>query len=322
MKIQHNIPAMNASRNMKINTGVRKKTTEKLSSGYQINRAADDAAGLAISEKMRRLIRGLSQASDNCQDGISMVQTAEGALHEVHDMLQRLNELAVQSANGTNSKADREALQQEFMQIQEEIDRVSQGTKFNDMQLFADDDSSAGTTNAGGTNGTNNTNGTGGTNGGNTPSVTSLDETGQQAPVMRTMSLRSAARAVTSVSNYWYTLTGEDLVEGRDYSIEQDFYGYKLTILSDKNITITAYDRIIIADGVNANVTLNGAYIDFNIDDGWFKAPISVEGTATLNLTFGVYAFFSIFLGFSSVFWLVVTSAFMLLVSVGTAVEN
>ena len=284
MKIQHNLWAMNANRNIKINTGKSAKTTEKLSSGYRINRAADDAAGLSISEKMRRLIRGLTQASRNCQDGISMVQTAEGALNEVHDMLQRMNELAVQSANGTNAEADREALQQEFAQIQEEIDRVSQTTTFNAMRLFADEDSSAGTTNAGGTNGANNTSGTGSTNGGNTPSVTSLDETEQQAPVMRMMSLRSVASvAETSITVGDFTLTGTDLVEGTDYSYSND----TLTILSSKDITIsgtTTIDHIDIGENVTANLTIDNLNIDVSSQSS--KAAIYVNPTnGALNLT-------------------------------------
>jgi flagellin len=116
--------------------GTQAKSTEKLSSGYRINRAADDAAGLAISEKMRKQIRGLTQASANAQDGISAVQTAEGALNEVQDMLQRMNELAVKAANGTNSESDRSAIQDEIDQLTTEIDRVSTTTKFNETYLL------------------------------------------------------------------------------------------------------------------------------------------------------------------------------------------
>ena len=133
MVVQHNITAMNANRMLGVTTNGQSKSTEKLSSGYRINRAADDAAGLSIFEKMRKQIRGLSQASTNAQDGISCVQTAEGALTEVHSMLQRMNELTVQSANGTNSAVDRDA-------IQAEIDRVSETTKFNDTYLLKGDD--------------------------------------------------------------------------------------------------------------------------------------------------------------------------------------
>ena len=136
MVVQHNMQAMNASRMLNITAGQQAKSTEKLSSGYRINRAADDAAGLSISEKMRKQIKGLDRASTNAQDGVSAVQTAEGALTEVHSMLQRMNELTVQSANGTNSQTDRDAIQAEIDQLSEEIDRVSTTTKFNEMYLL------------------------------------------------------------------------------------------------------------------------------------------------------------------------------------------
>ena len=140
MIVQHNITAMNANRMLGLTTGSLAKSTEKLSSGYRINRAADDAAGLTISEKMRKQIRGLDQASTNAEDGISAVQTAEGALTEVHSMLQRMNELAVQAANGTMSEDDRQAVQDEVDQLVTEIDRVSTTTKFNETYLLKGDD--------------------------------------------------------------------------------------------------------------------------------------------------------------------------------------
>ncbi len=136
MVVRHNLMAMNAGRMLKNIQGALTASTEKLSSGYAINRAADNAAGLAISEKMRKQIRGLTQASANAEDGISAVQTAEGALTEVHEMLQRLNELAVQAANGTNSEDDRSYIQDEVDQITQEIDRVSETTKFNETYLL------------------------------------------------------------------------------------------------------------------------------------------------------------------------------------------
>ena len=143
MVVQHNMQAMNANRMLNITTGAQSKSTEKLSSGYRINRAADDAAGLTISEKMRKQIRGLDQASTNAQDGVSAVQTAEGALTEVHSMLQRMNELAVQAANGTNSKeSDRQAIQDEIDQLTTEIDRVAETTKFNEIYLLKGDNAS------------------------------------------------------------------------------------------------------------------------------------------------------------------------------------
>ena len=136
MVVQHNMQAMNANRMLNVTTTQQSKATEKLSSGYKINRAADDAAGLSISEKMRKQIRGLDQASTNAQDGISAVQTAEGALTEVHSMLQRMNELATQAANGTNSSSDRSSIQDEIDQLTTEIDRVAETTKFNETYLL------------------------------------------------------------------------------------------------------------------------------------------------------------------------------------------
>ena len=136
MVVQHNMQAMNANRTLGITTDSQKKVTEKLSSGYKVNRAADDAAGLTISEKMRSQIRGLTQASSNAQDGISCVQTAEGALTEVHSMLQRMNELAVKAANGTNTSADRLAIQKEVSALSSEISRVAESTQFNTLNLL------------------------------------------------------------------------------------------------------------------------------------------------------------------------------------------
>lgn len=144
MVVQHNLTAANTNRQLGITTNGLQKSTEKLSSGYKINRAADDAAGLSISEKMRNQIRGLNKASDNAQDGISLVQTAEGALNEVHSMLQRMSELAVQAANGTNATTDRTALNDEVQQLKTEIQRVGSTTQFNKMNIL-DGGFSAGT---------------------------------------------------------------------------------------------------------------------------------------------------------------------------------
>ena len=143
MVVQHNMQAMNSNRMLGVTTSSQGKTTEKLSSGYKINRAADDAAGLAISEKMRKQCRGLERGSLNAQDGVSCVQTAEGALNEVHAMLQRMNELAVQAANGTNSDSDRQAIQNEVDQLLEEMDRVAETTKFNETMLLKGDPAGA-----------------------------------------------------------------------------------------------------------------------------------------------------------------------------------
>ncbi len=136
MVVQHNLTAMNSNRMLGITTKTQAKSTEKLSSGYKVNRAADDAAGLSISEKMRRQIRGLTQASANASDGISCVQTAEGALNEVHDMLQRINELAVKGENGTLTSVDRSYIQAEVKQLMSEIDRVQSTTTFNEQSLL------------------------------------------------------------------------------------------------------------------------------------------------------------------------------------------
>jgi len=136
MVVQHNMTAANSNRMLGVTTSAQAKSTEKLSSGYKINRAADDAAGLTISEKMRSQVRGLTQASANAQDGISCVQTAEGALTEVHSMLQRMNELSIKAANGTNTVADRAAIRQELSALVEEIDRVQTSTQFNTQNLL------------------------------------------------------------------------------------------------------------------------------------------------------------------------------------------
>ena len=147
MVVQHNMQAANANRMLSVTTGQQAKSTEKLSSGYRINRAADDAAGLTISEKMRKQIKGLDRASTNAEDGVSSVQTAEGALTEVHSMLQRMNELATQAANGTNSESDRSAIQDEISQLTTEIDRVSETTKFNETYLLKGDENGGTTQN-------------------------------------------------------------------------------------------------------------------------------------------------------------------------------
>lgn len=136
MVVQHNLTAMNANRQLGITTGQQAKSSEKLSSGYKINRAADDAAGLTISEKMRSQIRGLNKASDNAQDGISLIQTAEGALNEAHSILQRMNELATQAANDTNTTSDRTAIQKEVNALTSELDRIASTTQFNTQNLL------------------------------------------------------------------------------------------------------------------------------------------------------------------------------------------
>jgi flagellin len=136
MVVQHNLTAMNSNRQLGITTSAQSKSAEKLSSGYRINRAGDDAAGLKISEKMRSQIRGLNKASTNAQDGVSLIQTAEGALNEAHSILQRMNELAVQGANDTNESIDRQAINEELDALTEELDRISSTTQFNKQNLL------------------------------------------------------------------------------------------------------------------------------------------------------------------------------------------
>lgn len=137
MIVQHNMTALNANRQLNITNGSLAKKTEKLSSGYRVNRAADDAAGLSISEKMRAQIRGLDQASSNAQDGISLIQTAEGALNEIHSVLQRMRELTVQAANDTNVTADRRAIAKEVRALTSEVNRIATQTEFNTMKLLS-----------------------------------------------------------------------------------------------------------------------------------------------------------------------------------------
>ncbi|HHV10454.1 MAG TPA: flagellin [Clostridiales bacterium] len=137
MVVQHNMAAANTNRQLGITTGNLAKSTEKLSSGYKINRAGDDAAGLSISEKMRGQIKGLDRASSNAQDGISLIQTAEGALNETQSILQRMRELTVQASNDTNVTADREAIAEEVRALTKEIDRIASQTEFNTMTLLS-----------------------------------------------------------------------------------------------------------------------------------------------------------------------------------------
>ena len=218
MVVQHNLTAMNSNRMLGITTKSQAKSTEKLSSGYKINRAADDAAGLSISEKMRKQIRGLTQASSNAQDGISAVQTAEGALNEVQDMLQRMNELAVKAANGTQAENDRNYIQNEIDQLVTEIDRVSTTTKFNESYLLK------------------------GVNADNTPAkltyttakgkITGIDQTTGKATYTTTKA--TAATKVTDKGSYKldqltvngkkygyvYDITNEDAAAGKTLSVD------------------------------------------------------------------------------------------------------
>lgn len=224
MIVKHNITAMNSDRMLGLTTSSQAKSTEKLSSGYKINRAADDAAGLAISEKMRRQIRGLTQASSNAQDGISAVQTAEGALTEVQDMLQRMNELAVKAANGTQSESDRQAIQNEIDQLTTEIDRVSETTKFNETYLLKGDKS---------------------LENGHTYSYKNFDAAQTGAATMSTDGATSLTAAFTAG-----TVDSQKL---------QDEQNELLMALRDQGIKITAKATATASDGIVYGLELNGA---------------------------------------------------------------
>ncbi len=224
MVVQHNLTAMNSNRMLGLTTASQAKSTEKLSSGYKINRAADDAAGLAISEKMRKQIRGLTQASANAQDGISAVQTAEGALAEVQDMLQRMNELAVKAANGTMSESDREAVQNEIDQLVTEIDRVSETTKFNETYLLKGDKS---------------------LDKGHTYSYKNFNAAQAGAATMNTDSATSLTAAFTSG-----TINSQKL---------QDEQNELLMALRDQGFKTSATATATAADGIKYTFELNGA---------------------------------------------------------------
>ncbi len=285
MVIKHNLSAMNAQRQYNI-VGKRKaKHTEKLSSGYRINRAADDAAGLSISEKLRRQIRGLNQGIENTQDGVSLCQVADGALNEVHDMLHRLEELSVQAANGTNSKSDREMIQQEADQILSEINRISDTTMFNEQNLF-------GGVSAGETAGNS-------VQSGKKTAVQSVTKTANvmakteayavqyhaNVPKLMTYGI-GAARAAGTVCG-GFTVSGGTL--GTDYT----FSGGVLTIISSAAVTIqntnpasATTNRIEVAGGVSANITLAGVNIDVSsqVDTAAFKIADDSRGNVTVTL--------------------------------------
>jgi len=221
MVVQHNLTAMNSNRLLGLTTASQAKSTEKLSSGYKINRAADDASGLAISEKMRKQIRGLTQASANAEDGISAVQTAEGALTEVHDMLQRMNELAVKASNETNSESDRNYIQSEVDALVTEIDRVATTTKFNEIYLLK---------------GTNNTtaNGVGKstytTSDGNMGSINNLGTI--DADGKYTVEMGDEDSSVTSAAN------GNNTVSGSGVTIGLNTYVYSASANTDTSARV------------------------------------------------------------------------------------
>ena len=239
MVVQHNLTAMNSNRMLGVTTSAQAKSTEKLSSGYKINRAADDAAGLSISEKMRKQIRGLTQASSNAQDGISAVQTAEGALNEVQDMLQRMNELAVKAANGTNSEDDRNYIQDEVNQLIKEIDRVSTTTKFNETYLLKGDDTAKVDGVAGAK--------IAGTNGGADKAVLTIDLSKLEAKEGKsdiTVGVGGKTYSVTVEKGDDATAIGDKLIAAMEADPIVDKTGGKFTATNNKGtITLTATEK-------------------------------------------------------------------------------
>ncbi len=281
MVVRHNLSAMNAQRQYNI-VGKRKaKHTERLSSGYRINRAADDAAGLSISEKMRRQIRGLNQGIENTQDGVSLCQVADGALNEVHDMIHRLEELSVQAANGTNSKSDREMIQQEIDQLLTEINRISDTTTFNEQNLFggAAAGKAAGNSAQGGTKAA-------------VPAAVSAQNMTKSAKAagtlkMMTYSVGAARAAGTACGDF--TVSGGTL--GTDYDFDTTngvliiATGTAITI-QNTNPAAATTNRIEVASGVSANITLAGVNIDVSsqYDKAAFKIAHNSSGNVTVTL--------------------------------------
>lgn len=253
MYVQHNMTAANTNRMLGVATSSLSKSTEKLSSGYRINRAADDAAGLAISEKMRSQIRGLNKASANAQDGISMIQTAEGALQESHSILQRMRELTIQAANGTETDEDRGNVQDEITQLQAELDRISTDTEFNTMKLLD-----------------------GSLNGGGSAMTSSgpkfgIYDTGLQGFVT------SNVAGVTIDTTVTATEGGESAI--------WDAAGTKLTLNLEKNKTYTQaeLDNLIKnAKQEDSTATQAPADVTLHLNNGTFTASAAVTGTATV----------------------------------------
>ena len=252
MIVQHNMTAMNTNRQLGISTNALSKSTEKLSSGYRINRAADDAAGLAISEKMRSQIRGLNQASTNAQDGISMIQTAEGALQESHSILQRMRELTIQAANGTETDEDRGNIQDEITQLQDELDRISETTEFNTMKLL--DGSLAG----------------GGSN------VTSA---GPKYGVYDT----DLKGFVTSDTTGVKIATTTGATEGGESAIwSNDGKTLTLNLHANSTYTEAELDNLIKnAKQEDSLATNRPAYVELNLNNGTYTCSAATSGTAT-----------------------------------------
>ncbi len=289
MVVQHNLTAMNSNRMLGLTQSSQAKSTEKLSSGYKINRAADDAAGLSISEKMRKQIRGLTQASANAEDGISTVQTAEGALNEVQDMLQRMNELAVKASNGTNSENDRTYIQNEIDQLTTEIDRVAETTKFNETYLLKGDkdavkgysysygtDTKAGATFATGKNST-----VTGSNTGAKITVSAATPADDKAAALQNDLLKalqkSGAKVTiaagangTSAANVAITVEGYDVASDGKVSKDGVYTGIKLTASAGNNNstgTVALSDTLTL-DSKAVTAAAKGAHAAFYDKDG------------------------------------------------------
>ena len=260
MVVQHNLQAMNSNRMLGITQGTVAGSTEKLSSGYKINRAADDAAGLSISEKMRKQIRGLDQATANAEDGISSVQTAEGALQEVTDMLQRMNELVVQAANGTNSETDRQYIQDEIDQLITEVDRVAETTKFNETYLLKGDTNSNGKTVFTQSYAVTYTRYTG-ANAANTSSI-KFNYTGSSALI-----IASASVSDTGAAN-GYAATAEILTSGDDITKYLDKVNNKAD--TKENINTTSYTafKLATAQSQISSLSVNSLTGEITVKDG------------------------------------------------------
>ena len=255
MVVQHNLTAMNSNRMLGLTTSAQAKSTEKLSSGYKINRAADDAAGLSISEKMRRQIRGLTQASANAQDGISCVQTAEGALNEVQDMLQRINELAVKGENGTLTSTDRSYIQAEVKQLMSEIDRVQSTTTFNEQSLLDGSFSNKG--------------------------LMVGAEAGQHITItIKNMNTNELIASAVAKGTTFGTANVES-TESTDAPFEKDVEGGKYLEGKDNTLTTGMLDKFYGFNGKNVvDTTLNGKYADLGGKLDTDNAPTAADFAA------------------------------------------
>ncbi len=276
MIINHNMNALNAHRNMNVNNTAAGKSMEKLSSGLRINRAGDDAAGLAISEKMRGQIRGLTQASRNSADGISMIQTAEGALNETTNILQRMRELAVQASNDTNTTSDRNEIQKEIDALTEEVDRIANNTEFNTQKLLNGNKSGVG---------------------GDTVNKEVVGVTGK---FKISLGAELAEDNEITIDGKMYKVTREDIANPDTKlkaSLEKVFTGYTFTVNTDKkNITI---DQKVGEDKEKMNFSVNGKFVkvkvekpgvtarDEEISEGKANIQVGANSNQSMNIEIG-----------------------------------